>query len=55
MNSSEIEVFYKQLEWFFGRADAEELAERLLFRDREGIDLVLCIECKHLIGLTCQN
>ena len=55
MNSGEIGVFYKRLECFFGHKDAERLAEMLLTRDREGGDLVMCIECKHLQGLTCRN
>ena len=55
MNSEEIEVFYKRLEGFFGCTDAERLAERLFKRDREGSDLVMCIECKHLHGLVCRN
>jgi hypothetical protein len=55
MRSTEIEAFYKRLEGFFGRIDAERLAERLFARDREGSDLVMCVECKHLHGLDCRN
>jgi len=55
MNSAEIEAFYKRLEGFFGRIDADRLAERLFTRDREGSDLVMCVECKHLHGLDCLN
>ena len=55
MNSTEIEVFYKRLEGLFGRTDAERSAERLFTRYREGSDLVMCIECKHLHGLVCRN
>ncbi len=55
MNSVEIEVFYKRLEEFFGRTDAERLAERLFTRDRERSNLFMCVECKHLHGLVCRN
>lgn len=47
--------YQERMDWFFGRADAEKLAERLFTRDREGIDLVMCVECKHLHGLVCRN
>lgn len=55
MNSAEIEAFHKRLEGYFGRTDSEQLAERLFKRDREGSDLVMCMECKHLHGLVCRN
>lgn len=55
MNSAEIKVFYKRIEAFFSREDAEGLAEMLCMRDREGSNLFMCVECKHLHGFFCRN
>ena len=50
LNDAEIEAFTARVERFLlrGRADANELAERLTRRDREGDDRRLCLECTWL-------
>lgn len=52
MNSAEIGIFMARLARFTGKgatqAAAESLADRLVIRDREQDDRVLCLECSHL-------
>ena len=55
MNTAEIFTFYLRLEQFFGRPDAEQLADRLVIRDRDREERVMCVECKYLQGLNCRN
>ncbi|MGR6806734.1 hypothetical protein ACU6VI_10630 [Sphaerotilus natans] len=33
--------------------DAEQIADRLLMRDRTGLDMAACVECKRFTGLRC--
>ena len=33
--------------------DAEQIADRLLMRDRTGLDMAACLECRHLSGRRC--
>ena len=49
-DDAEIAAFTARTERFalLGRADADDLAERLTLRDREGDDLRLCLECTWL-------
>lgn len=49
-DSTEIEVFLLREDRFHrrGRADAEDLAERLVLRDRQRDDRRLCLECVEL-------
>ena len=55
MNTVEIKTFHSRVLRFSGRADAEQLADRLVRRDREGDDRVMCIECLHMKGMICHN
>ena len=59
MNGREIDIFLIRLEHFrslgFGLNSAENLADRLIIRDRDLDDRVMCIECKYLHGLICRN
>jgi hypothetical protein len=62
MNSREIDLFLVRLEAFVARglneSKAEELADRLVRRDRESDDRCTCFECSHLKGfnhLGCDN
>ena len=54
MNGAEIETFEVRLHQFtqkgLARKDAEALADKLMFRDRDLDDRRVCLECKHLIG-----
>lgn len=54
MNTVEIDTFTARLSRFTDRglslADAEQQADRLVIRDREGDDRRLCLECVHLHG-----
>lgn len=54
MNMAEIETFSTRLLRFAGKGltvrDSEALADKLLIRDREQDDRVLCLECRHLAG-----
>ena len=52
-NDAEIAAFTARTEHFsmLGRADADDLAERLTLRDRDGDDRRLCLECTWL-GVT---
>ena len=49
-NDAEIEAFTARAARFtqLGRADADDLAERLTLRDRDGDDRRLCLECSWL-------
>ena len=53
-NSAELESFIARVQLFIGRGldytEAETLADSLVIRDREGDDLRLCLECRHLRG-----
>jgi hypothetical protein len=59
MNGREINIFLIRLEHFrsigIGLNSAENLADRLVIRDRDLDDRVMCVECKYLYGLICQN
>lgn len=54
MKGREIDTFTARLARFTDRglslADAEQQADRLVIRDREGDDRRLCLECAHLHG-----
>jgi hypothetical protein len=54
MNGREIDTFTARLARFTDKgltlADAEQQADRLVIRDREGDDRRLCLECAHLHG-----
>lgn len=54
MNGREIDTFTARLARFTDKgltlADAEQQADRLVIRDREGDDRGLCLECAHLHG-----
>jgi hypothetical protein len=54
MNGREIGTFTARLARFTDKgltlADAEQQADRLVIRDREGDDRRLCLECSHLQG-----
>lgn len=54
MNGQEIDTFTARLSRFTDKgltlADAEQQADRLVIRDREGDDRRLCLECAHLHG-----
>lgn len=54
MNTGEIDAFTARLALFTDKGltlgDAEQLADALLIRDREGDDRRLCLECLHLGG-----
>ncbi|WP_342128531.1 hypothetical protein [Hydrogenophaga sp. OTU3427] len=54
MNAVEIDIFTARLARFTDKgltlADAEQQADRLVVRDREGDDRQLCLECAHLHG-----
>ncbi|MGX5649591.1 hypothetical protein ACWKW4_04950 [Hydrogenophaga borbori] len=55
MSGQEIDTFTARLVRFTGKgltlADAEQQADRLTARDREGDDRRLCLECAHLQGI----
>ena len=59
MNTAEIDTFTVRLarftDWGVILEDAERIADRLVIRDREQDDRVVCVECKYLQGLTCRN
>jgi len=59
MNGREIDIFLIRLEHFrslgVGLNSAENLADRLVIRDRDLDDRVMCVECKYLHGLICRN
>jgi hypothetical protein len=55
MNTLEIKTFHSRVVRFSGRAAAEQLADRLVRRDREGDDREMCIECLHMKGMICHN
>jgi len=54
MNTVEIDTFTARLARFTDKgltlADAEQQADRLVIRDREGDGRGLCLECAHLHG-----
>lgn len=39
----------------FSLDDAEQIADRLLMRDRTGLDMAACLECRHLSGRRCTT
>ncbi|WP_139330989.1 hypothetical protein [Sphaerotilus natans] len=39
----------------YSLADAEQIADRLLVRDRTGTDMRACVECARLIGRRCAG
>lgn len=41
--------------WGWGERDAEEVAERLVKRDRESDDRVMCVDCQHWRPGRCGN
>lgn len=59
MNGREIDIFLIRLDHFrslgFDLNSAEKLADRLVIRDRDLDDRVMCVECKNLHVLTCRN
>ena len=54
MNGSEIETFEVRMHQFtqkgLANKDAETLADKLMFHDRDLDDRRVCLECKHLSG-----
>jgi hypothetical protein len=58
-NSKEIDIFMSRLARFIDKGlsydEAQQLASKLVIRDREGDDRRLCLECAHLKGLGCRN
>jgi hypothetical protein len=59
MNTAEIDTFTVRLarftDWGVILEDAERIADRLVIRDREQDERVVCVECKYLQGLNCRN
>jgi len=59
MNTDEIRVFQGRLvrftAWGLSHEEANQLADKLVARDREGDDRRLCLECDHLRGTFCRN
>lgn len=58
-NEPEIKRFTRRFEALqahgLATSDAEDLAERLLYRDRDTSDTRrICLECKHLKGSSCR-
>jgi hypothetical protein len=55
MNGQEIDLFLSRLAHFTDKGwklvEAEQLADKLLSRDREKDDRRLCLECSHLKGI----
>ena len=56
-NSGEIDTFTAMVSRFSAKglmlAQAEALAEKLVTRDREGLDMGACLECQHCTGSRC--
>ena len=54
MTGAEVDTFAARLHYFTERRlaepDAEQLADKLVTRDREANDRRLCLECVHLAG-----
>ena len=54
MNGAEIDIFTLRTSQFakkgVNRDDADQLADTLVHRDREGDDRRVCLECQHLTG-----
>lgn len=54
MNGAEIDLFTARLHRFTDKGlaptDGEALADKLVIRDREADDRVVCLECRHLSG-----
>ena len=44
MNTTEIDIFHLRLQQFFGRPAAEQLADRLVIRDRDRYKRMMCDE-----------
>ena len=59
MNTAEIDTFTVRLARFTDLGvileDAERIADRLVIRDRDWEERVMCVECKYLQGLNCRN
>lgn len=57
MNGQEISVFNKRNNFFLARGwgAAEAVADRLVRRDRESDDRVVCLECVHYTKRWCAN
>lgn len=62
MNTGEIDQFVKRRQVFLAKGldevTADELANKLVVRDRDGDDRRVCFECSHLKGFTylrCNN
>lgn len=57
MNSRELSTFFERVELFTAKgltlAQGEALADRLVIRDREGLDVAACMECQHCTGRRC--
>jgi len=57
MNALELDTFTERLSRFTAKgltlAQAEALADRLVIRDREGLDMGACLECQHCTGSRC--
>lgn len=57
MNSAELNAHLARVAKFnergFTLAQAEELADKLLARDRQGLDMVACLECRYCTGSQC--
>ena len=57
MNTLELDTHAARLSRFTSKgltlAQAEALADRLVIRDREGLDMGACLECQHCTGNRC--
>ena len=52
---AEIATFLARTKRFAGRDDAEDLAERLILRDRDADDRITCGECRQGKSARCDN
>lgn len=59
MNGAELHALTRRLQLFIRRgaaeAAAENLADRLVLRDRQGDDRRACLECRHYRHARCGN
>lgn len=50
-----IDRYERLLRWGWSEIEAENLAERLVWRDRDADDRVVCAECRYYRGERCGN
>ena len=59
MTDEEIERAFKRHQIFFKLRNVNELIDTLLKRDREELDMIMCVECSHIgksnSGWQCSN